>query len=62
MLRVLRLVRVFRLFRVSRSSIEVFRRTMAASSHPMSMLLFFVAMGVVIFARRARGGPEQGFL
>lgn len=50
-LRVLRLVRVFRLFRVSKTSIAVFGRTMRSSAQPMSMLIFFLVMGLVVFSR-----------
>jgi len=46
-IRMVRLVRVFRLFRVSRGSIVVFARTMAMSSKPLFMLIFFTSIAMV---------------
>jgi hypothetical protein len=50
MIRMVRLVRVFRLFKVSRSSIVVFARTMAMSSKPLFMLVFFTSIAMVVFS------------
>lgn len=50
MIRMVRLVRVFRLFKVSRGSIVVFARTMAMSSKPLFMLVFFTSIAMVLFS------------
>jgi len=49
-LRVIRLVRVLRLFKMGKSSLTVFAKTLKTSAQPLSMLAFFLLMGVIIFA------------
>jgi hypothetical protein len=49
-IRMVRLVRVFRLFKVSRGSIVVFAKTMAMSSKPLYMLVFFTSIAMVVFS------------
>jgi len=51
-LRVIRLVRVFRIFKLSRHSkgLQVLGYTLRSSSRELAMLIFFLLIGVVLFA------------
>lgn len=51
-LRVIRLVRVFRIFKLSRHSkgLQVLGYTLRSSSRELAMLIFFLMIGVVLFA------------
>ena len=51
-LRVIRLVRVFRIFKLSRHSkgLQVLGHTLQSSSRELAMLIFFLLIGVVLFA------------
>ncbi|XP_022790409.1 potassium voltage-gated channel subfamily A member 7-like isoform X3 [Stylophora pistillata] len=66
-LRVVRVVRVFRVFKLSRHSrgLQILGNTLKASLNELIMLMFFLAIGVMIFAScvyYAEGGPDsEGF-
>ena len=65
-LRVVRVVRVFRVFKLSRHSrgLQILGNTLRASLNELIMLMFFLAIGVMIFAScvyYAEGGPDSDF-
>ena len=65
-LRVVRVVRVFRVFKLSRHSrgLQILGNTLRASLNELIMLMFFLAIGVMIFAScvyYAEGGPDSNF-
>ncbi|XP_068760909.1 potassium voltage-gated channel subfamily A member 2-like [Montipora capricornis] len=66
MLRVIRLVRVFRIFKLSRHSkgLQVLGYTLRSSSRELAMLVFFLFIGVVLFASAvyyAEQGSQSNF-
>ena len=65
-LRVVRVVRVFRVFKLSRHSrgLQILGNTLKASMNELLMLMFFLGIGVMIFAScvfYAEGGPDSDF-
>lgn len=65
-LRVVRVVRVFRVFKLSRHSrgLQILGNTLKASLNELIMLMFFLTIGVMIFAScvyYAEGGPDSEF-
>ncbi|XP_068672776.1 potassium voltage-gated channel subfamily A member 2-like isoform X2 [Montipora foliosa] len=65
-LRVIRLVRVFRIFKLSRHSkgLQVLGHTLRSSSRELAMLMFFLFIGVVLFASAvyyAEQGSQSNF-
>ncbi|KAK2569105.1 Potassium voltage-gated channel subfamily A member 2 [Acropora cervicornis] len=65
-LRVVRVVRVFRVFKLSRHSrgLQILGNTLKASLNELIMLMFFLTIGVMIFAScvyYAEGGPGSDF-
>lgn len=65
-LRVVRVVRVFRVFKLSRHSrgLQILGNTLKASLNELIMLMFFLTIGVMIFAScvyYAEGGPKSDF-
>ena len=65
-LRVVRVVRVFRVFKLSRHSrgLQILGNTLKASLNELIMLMFFLTIGVMIFAScvyYAEGGPDSDF-
>jgi hypothetical protein len=51
-LRIIRLVRVFRIFKLSRHSkgLQILGQTLKASVRELALLIFFIMIGVVLFA------------
>ncbi|KAK2569248.1 Potassium voltage-gated channel subfamily A member 2 [Acropora cervicornis] len=66
-LRVIRLVRVFRIFKLSRHSkgLQVLGYTLRSSSRELAMLIFFLLIGVILFASAVyyaeQDSPESNF-
>ncbi|XP_063053629.1 shaker-related potassium channel tsha2-like [Engraulis encrasicolus] len=66
-LRVIRLVRVFRIFKLSRHSkgLQILGRTLHASMNELALLIFFLIIGIVLFASAVYfaevDDPEVGF-
>ena len=66
-LRIIRLVRVFRIFKLSRHSkgLQILGRTLHASMRELGLLIFFLIIGIVLFASAVFfaevDDPESGF-